>query len=52
MKNPRYLRLADTMSAAIREGRLAPGTKLPTHRAFAEQCNVALATATRIYKEL
>ncbi len=52
MKKPRYLRLADTMSAAIREGRLAPGTKLPTHRAFAEQCNVALATATRIYKEL
>lgn len=52
MKKPRYLRLADTLSAAIREGRLAPGTKLPTHRAFAEQCNVALATATRIYKEL
>ncbi|MEQ8292967.1 MAG: PLP-dependent aminotransferase family protein [Roseovarius sp.] len=52
MTKPRYLRLADTLSAAIREGRLAPGTKLPTHRAFAEQCNVALATATRIYKEL
>ena len=52
MKKPRYLRLADTLSAAIREGRLAPGTKLPTHRAFAEQCNVALATATRSYKEL
>lgn len=25
---------------------------MPTHRAFAEQCNVALATATRVYKEL
>ncbi len=44
--------MADTLSAAIREGKLAPGTKLPTHRAFAEQCNVALATATRVYKEL
>lgn len=51
-KKPRYLRLADTLSTAIREGKLAPGTKLPTHRAFAEQCNVALATATRVYKEL
>ncbi|SFU68059.1 transcriptional regulator, GntR family [Aliiroseovarius crassostreae] len=51
-KNPRYLRLADMLSAAISEGKLAPGTKLPTHRAFAEQCNVALATATRVYKEL
>ncbi|KPN63006.1 GntR family transcriptional regulator [Aliiroseovarius crassostreae] len=40
------------LSAAISEGKLAPGTKLPTHRAFAEQCNVALATATRVYKEL
>ena len=52
MRKARYLRFADTLSAAIREGKLAPGTKLPTHRAFAEQCNVALATATRIYKEL
>lgn len=52
MKKARYLRIADTLSAAIRDGKLAPGTRLPTHRAFAEQCNVALATATRIYKEL
>ena len=52
MRKARYLRFANTLSAAIREGKLAPGTKLPTHRAFAEQCNVALATATRIYKEL
>lgn len=51
-KKPRYLRLADTLSLAIREGKLAPGTKLPTHRAFAEHSNVALATATRVYKEL
>lgn len=52
MPKARYLRFADTLSTAIREGKLAPGTKLPTPRAFAEQCNVALATATRIYKEL
>ena len=37
---------------AIREGKLAPGSRLPTHRAFAEKSGVALATATRVYKEL
>jgi len=40
------------LSIAIQDGKLAPGTKLPTHRAFAEQFNVALATATRAYGEL
>lgn len=40
------------LSTAIREGKLSPGTKLPTHRAFAEQFDVALATATRAYGEL
>lgn len=40
------------LSTAIRDGKLAPGTKLPTHRAFAERFNVALATATRAYGEL
>ncbi|WP_438976116.1 GntR family transcriptional regulator, partial [Roseicyclus sp.] len=52
MTKPQYLRLADMLAGAIREGKLAPGHKLPTHRAFAEQANVALATATRVYKEL
>ena len=52
MKKARYIRLADMVSKAIQEGKLAPGTKLPTHRAFAEQFSVALATATRAYGEL
>lgn len=52
MKKARYIRLADMLSTAIQEGKLAPGTKLPTHRAFAEQFSVALATATRTYGEL
>ncbi|WOI35565.1 hypothetical protein R1T40_21805 (plasmid) [Tritonibacter scottomollicae] len=34
------------LSTAIQEGKLTPGTKLPTHRAFAEQFNIALATAS------
>lgn len=52
MKKARYIRLADMLTTAIQEGKLAPGTKLPTHRAFAEQFNVALATATRAYGEV
>lgn len=52
MKKPRYIRLADMLTTAIRDGKLAPGTKLLTHRAFAEQAGVALATATRTYREL
>ncbi|WP_349295667.1 PLP-dependent aminotransferase family protein (plasmid) [Thioclava sp. 'Guangxiensis'] len=52
MMKARYIRLADMLSTAIQQGKLAPGTKLPTHRAFAEQFSVALATATRAYGEL
>ncbi|MEP4197451.1 MAG: PLP-dependent aminotransferase family protein [Aliishimia sp.] len=52
MPKARYIQLADTMARAIQSGKLAPGTKLPTHRAFAEQFEIALATATRVYAEL
>lgn len=52
MVKPRYILLADRVSDAIQEGTLTPGTRLPTHRAFAEQSGVALATATRAYAEL
>ena len=52
MTKARYIQLANMLSSAIQEGKLAPGTKLPTHRAFAEQFSVALATATRAYGEL
>lgn len=52
MRKARYIRLADMVSSAIQDGKLAPGTKLPTHRAFAERFKVALATATRAYAEL
>lgn len=52
MPKARYLILADTMARSIQTGKLVPGTKLPTHRAFAEQFDIALATATRVYAEL
>jgi DNA-binding transcriptional MocR family regulator len=52
MQKPRYLQFADTMARSIQTGKLPPGTKLPTHRAFAEKFEIALATATRVYGEL
>jgi len=52
MKKPVYVQLADTLANEIREGALPPGSKLPTHRVFAEKSCIALATATRVYKEL
>jgi DNA-binding transcriptional MocR family regulator len=44
--------LATTMAALIENGSLTPGTRLPTHRQLAENQGIALATATRVYKEL
>ncbi|MDU9005891.1 aminotransferase-like domain-containing protein [Sedimentitalea todarodis] len=52
MPKARYLQLADVLARAIQTGEVAPGTRLPTHRAFAEQFDIALATATRVYREL
>jgi DNA-binding transcriptional MocR family regulator len=48
----RYKQLVDRYAAEIREGRLAPGTRLPTHRQLAATEGLALVTATRVYAEL
>lgn len=52
MPLPRYKPLVDRLAADIREGRLPPGTRLPTHRALAAAEGLALVTATRVYAEL
>jgi DNA-binding transcriptional MocR family regulator len=52
MAHARYKQLVDTLAAQIREGRLAPGTRLPTHRQLAARQGLALVTATRVYAEL
>ncbi len=52
MPKSRFAELAETVAARIADGTLAPGTLLPTHRAFADHHGVALATATRTYREL
>jgi DNA-binding transcriptional MocR family regulator len=52
MPRSRYKTIVDTYAADIRSGRLAPGTRLPTHRQLALQEGLALVTASRVYAEL
>jgi DNA-binding transcriptional MocR family regulator len=52
MARTRYKQLLDKFAADIREGRLRPGTRLPTHRQLSAQEGLALVTATRVYAEL
>lgn len=52
MPRARYKSLVDAFAADIRSGRLAPGTRLPTHRELANQEKLALVTASRVYAEL
>ena len=52
MAHARYKTLVDTLADEIRQGRLAPGTRLPTHRALAAREGLALVTASRVYAEL
>lgn len=52
MPRARYKSLVDGFVADIRAGRLAPGSRLPTHRQLAAQAGVALVTASRVYAEL
>jgi len=48
----KYSKLVETLAARIKAGEIRPGTRLKTHRAFAEEHGVALATATRVYNTL
>jgi DNA-binding transcriptional MocR family regulator len=52
MPGARYKHLVDKLASDIREGRLPPGTRLPTHRQLAAGEGLALVTATRVYAEL
>lgn len=46
-----YVLLADAIEQAVRVGRLAPGTRLPTHRELSRRLGVAVSTVTRGYAE-
>ncbi|MDF3301046.1 PLP-dependent aminotransferase family protein [Streptomyces tropicalis] len=47
-----YRRIADRIAAAIADGRLGPGQRLPPQRAFARRHRIAASTAGRVYGEL
>ncbi|HAI05402.1 DNA-binding transcriptional MocR family regulator [Pantoea sp. AN62] len=48
----RYKAVVDEYAAAIRNGSLPAGARLPTHRALSVDKGISLATATRVYAEL
>jgi DNA-binding transcriptional MocR family regulator len=49
---PKYLAIAQALSADIRAGRLAPGTQLPPQRQLAKALGVDLTTVTRAFNEI
>lgn len=50
-KGPRFLQIADALQAAVVDGALKPGDRLPTQRRLAAQLDVDLTTITRAYDE-
>ncbi|MEO3472909.1 PLP-dependent aminotransferase family protein [Roseomonas sp. CAU 1739] len=48
---PIYRAIAEAIDAAIADGTLRPGQRLPTHRALAEALGLDLTTVTRAYAE-
>ncbi len=50
-RGPRFLQIADALQAAVADGSLAPGDRLPPQRLLAEQLGVDLTTITRAYDE-
>lgn len=48
---PRFLQVADALQAAVADGSLTPGDRLPPQRQLAAQLNVDLTTITRAYDE-
>ena len=50
-KGPRFLQIADALQAAVANGSLTPGDRLPPQRQLAAQLGVDLTTITRAYDE-
>jgi DNA-binding transcriptional MocR family regulator len=48
---PLYVAIADAIAGDAESGRLAPGTRLPTHRALAVTLGVDVTTVSRAYAE-
>lgn len=52
LSRPVYLSLAEQVHAAIAEGQLAVGDRLPTHRQLADELGISVQTVSRAYEEL
>jgi len=50
-QGPRFLQIADALQAAVADGSLKPGDRLPPQRQLAAQLDVDLTTVTRGYDE-
>lgn len=50
-QGPRFLQIADALQAAVVNGSLKPGDRLPPQRQLAAQLDVDLTTITRAYDE-
>ncbi len=50
-KTLRYVAIAEAIAEGMADKTLLPGTRLPTHRALAQQLGLALATVTKGYAE-
>lgn len=50
-KGPRFLQIADALQAAVADGSLKPGDRLPPQRQLAALLDVDLTTVTRAYDE-
>ena len=50
-KGPRYRAIAEALAEDVRAGRLAAGTRLPTHRDLAWKLRVTIGTVSRAYAE-
>lgn len=48
---PRFLQIADALQAAMADGSLIPGDRLPPQRQLAAQLDIDLTTVTRAYDE-
>src|SRR5690348_12364254 len=49
---PLYRQLEEVLAAAIRDGQLVPGDRLPSERALADQLGVSRTTTVTPYREL
>lgn len=49
---PKYLAIANSIGRAVENGRIKPGTRLPTHRALAAEASVTIGTVSRAYDEI